>query len=82
MNLQAMGPDILVIRHRAAGAPHFLSKHLSASIVNAGDGRHEHPTQALLDMLTIRERLGGLGLKVAIVGDIANSRVARSNIFD
>ena len=82
MNLQAMGPDILVIRHRAAGAPHFLSKHLSASIVNAGDGRHEHPTQALLDMLTIRERLGRLeGVKVAIVGDIANSRVARSNIF-
>ena len=82
LNLQAMGPDIIILRHSAAGAPHFLSRHVSAAIVNAGDGRHEHPTQALLDMFTIRERLGRLeGLEVAIVGDIANSRVARSNIF-
>ena len=81
-NLQAMGPDILVIRHSAAGAPHFLARHLDAAVVNAGDGRHEHPTQGLLDMMTIRERLGRLeGLNVAIIGDIANSRVARSNIF-
>jgi len=81
-NLQAMGPDILVIRHSAAGAPHFLSKNIDAAVVNAGDGSHEHPTQALLDMMTIRERLGRLkGLEIAIVGDIAHSRVARSNIF-
>jgi len=81
-NLQAMGPDILVIRHSAAGAPHFLSKHINAAVINAGDGSHEHPTQALLDMLTIRERLGRLeGLNVAIIGDIVHSRVARSNIF-
>lgn len=82
LNLQAMGPDILILRHSAAGAPHFLSRHLKAAIVNAGDGRHEHPTQALLDMFTMRERFGRLdGLQVAIVGDIANSRVARSNLF-
>ncbi len=81
-NLQAMAPDILVIRHKAVGSPHFLSKHLDAAVVNAGDGAHEHPTQALLDMMTIRERFGRLeGLEVAIVGDIAHSRVARSNIF-
>jgi aspartate carbamoyltransferase catalytic subunit len=81
-NLEAMGPDIIILRHSAAGAPHFLSRHVRAAVVNAGDGRHEHPTQALLDLFTIRERLGRLaGLKVAIVGDIANSRVARSNIF-
>jgi aspartate carbamoyltransferase catalytic subunit len=81
-NLEAMGPDIIILRHSAAGAPHFLSRHVRAAVVNAGDGRHEHPTQALLDLFTIRERLGRLsGLDVAIVGDIANSRVARSNIF-
>ncbi len=81
-NLQAMGPDILVIRHSAEGAPHFLSRHVDAAVINAGDGSHEHPTQALLDMLTIRERLGRLdGLEIAIIGDIVHSRVARSNIF-
>ncbi len=81
-NLQAMSPDILVVRHGAAGVPGFLSRHISAAIVNAGDGWHEHPTQALLDMHTMREHLGTLeGKKVAIVGDITHSRVARSNIF-
>ena len=81
-NLQAMSPDILVMRHPAAGAPGLLAKHVDAAIVNAGDGWHEHPTQALLDMLTMREHKGQLrGLKVAIVGDITHSRVARSNIF-
>lgn len=82
LNLQAMGPDILVLRHSAAGAPHFLSKRINAAVVNAGDGSHEHPTQALLDMMTMRDRFGRLeGLNVAIIGDIAHSRVARSNIF-
>jgi len=81
-NLQAMAPDILVLRHSAAGAPHLLSRSIDASVVNAGDGSHEHPTQALLDMMTMREHLGRLeGLNVVIVGDIAHSRVARSNIF-
>ncbi len=80
-NLQAMQPDLLVIRHQASGAPHFLAGRLKCGVINAGDGLHEHPTQALLDMLTIREAKGRLnGLKVAIVGDIAHSRVARSNI--
>ncbi|PKM45552.1 MAG: aspartate carbamoyltransferase [Firmicutes bacterium HGW-Firmicutes-8] len=80
--LEVMGADIVIIRHGAAGAPHILSKHLSASVINAGDGFHEHPTQALLDMYTIRERKGQIsGLKVAIVGDILHSRVARSNIW-
>lgn len=79
--LQAMHPDVVVIRHAAAGAPKILADALAASIINAGDGAHEHPTQALLDLFTIRERLGRLaGLKVAIVGDIAHSRVARSNL--
>ncbi|MFT5430753.1 MAG: aspartate carbamoyltransferase catalytic subunit [Myxococcota bacterium] len=82
LTLQAMGPDILVLRHNAAGAPHFLTRHIKAAVVNAGDGSHEHPTQALLDMMTMRQRLGRVeGLRVAIVGDIAHSRVARSNIF-
>jgi aspartate carbamoyltransferase catalytic subunit len=81
-NIQAMGVDIFVIRHGQAGAPHMLARKLTASVVNAGDGQHEHPTQALLDIFTIRQRLGRIaGLKVAIVGDIAHSRVARSNIF-
>jgi len=80
--LEVMGADIVIIRHSAAGAPHILSKHLSASVINAGDGFHEHPTQALLDMYTIREKKGQIsGLKVAIVGDILHSRVARSNIW-
>jgi aspartate carbamoyltransferase catalytic subunit len=80
-NLEAMQPDILVIRHQSSGAPHYLAKKLHCGVINAGDGLHEHPTQALLDMLTVREAKGRLaGLKVAIVGDIAHSRVARSNI--
>ena len=81
VTLNAMHPDILVMRHHNSGAALLLSKHVDASVVNAGDGRHEHPTQALLDALTIRRRLGDVtGLKIAICGDIANSRVARSNI--
>jgi len=79
--LQAMHPDVVVIRHAAAGAPQILAEAVAASVINAGDGAHEHPTQALLDLFTIRERLGRLsGLKAAIVGDIAHSRVARSNL--
>ena len=83
LTLQAMHPDIVVIRHSAVGAPHFLAGVLTrTSVINAGDGAHEHPTQALLDLFTIRERRGTLaGLKAAIVGDILHSRVARSNIF-
>jgi aspartate carbamoyltransferase catalytic subunit len=81
-NLEAMNPDVIVIRHSAAGAPHLLSSLVKQSIINAGDGAHEHPTQALLDMMTIKERKGKIsGLKIAIVGDIAHSRVARSNIY-
>ena len=80
-NLEAMNPDIIVIRHSAAGAPQMLAGILRQSIINAGDGAHEHPTQALLDMMTIRAKKGRIaGLKVALVGDIAHSRVARSNI--
>jgi aspartate carbamoyltransferase catalytic subunit len=80
-NIEAMKIDTVVIRHQAAGAPHFLAGCLASSVINAGDGAHEHPTQALLDMMTIREKLGRLeGLKVAILGDILHSRVARSNI--
>jgi len=81
-NLEAMGIDIVVIRHSAGGAPHLLSRCMDACVVNAGDGHHEHPTQALLDIFTIRELRPDLaGLKIAIVGDIAHSRVARSNIW-
>lgn len=81
-NLEAMAPDLIVMRHSSSGAPHLLAKHIKPSIINAGDGTHEHPTQALLDMMTIREKLGRLdGLKVSIIGDIAHSRVARSNIL-
>src|SRR5436853_4599005 len=80
-NLEAMGPDLIVIRHSSAGAPYQLARVCRAAVVNAGDGAHEHPTQALLDALTIRERKGRIaGLKVAIIGDILHSRVARSNI--
>jgi len=80
-NLEAMQPDILIIRHQASGAPHYLAQKLKCGVINAGDGLHEHPTQALLDMLTVREAKGALaGLKIAIIGDIAHSRVARSNI--
>src|SRR6187200_1875525 len=81
-NLEALHADIIVLRHSSAGAPQFLASRLKASIINAGDGAHEHPTQGLLDLYTIRERLGRIeGLKVAIVGDIANSRVARSDLW-
>lgn len=81
-NLEAMNPDVIVIRHSAAGAPHLLASLVKQSIINAGDGAHEHPTQALLDMMTIKDKKGKIsGLKVAIVGDIAHSRVARSNIY-
>ena len=80
--LEAMNPDIIVIRHSAVGAPHMLARLIKQSVINAGDGAHEHPTQALLDMLTIRNEKGKIeGLKIAIVGDIAHSRVARSNIL-
>ncbi len=81
-NIEAMGVDVIVIRHSAPGAPHYLARCVDVPIVNAGDGAHEHPTQALLDMFTIREIKGKIeGLKVAIVGDIVHSRVARSNIW-
>src|SRR3954451_13117901 len=80
-NLMAMAPDMIVIRHKYPGAPKMLAERLPASIINAGDGAHEHPTQALLDAFTIRERLGRLqGVNVSIIGDIAHSRVVRSNI--
>ena len=81
-NLEAMNPDIIVLRHSAAGAPHMLSRVVRQCVINAGDGAHEHPTQALLDMMTIREKKKRIaGLRVAIIGDIAHSRVARSNIY-
>lgn len=81
LTIEAMGVDLVVCRHRTPGAPHLLARHLNAGVLNAGDGTHEHPTQALLDMLTIRQRLGRIqGLTVALVGDIRHSRVARSNI--
>lgn len=81
-NIEAMGTDVIVIRHPAAGSAHLLARTVRGSVVNAGDGAHEHPTQGLLDLYTIRERFGRIeGLKVAIVGDIAHSRVARSNIW-
>lgn len=81
-NLQAMSPDLIVLRHSSTGAPHLLAREISASVINAGDGINEHPTQALLDLFTIRERKGRIsGLKVAIIGDIAHSRVARSDIL-
>ena len=81
-NLEAMAPDFIVIRHKEPGAAHFLAKHCNASVINAGDGAHEHPTQALLDAYTIRQHKGQVqGLKVAILGDILHSRVARSNVL-
>lgn len=80
-NLQAMNPDIIVLRHPSSGAPHFLAKHLEAGVINAGDGMHEHPSQALLDLFTIRKKKGRIkGLRVVIIGDIAHSRVAGSDI--
>ena len=81
-NIEAMGADVMVVRHPTPGAPHLLARHVDASIINAGDGAHEHPTQALLDLMTIREKKGKIeGLTVALVGDISHSRVARSNIW-
>jgi aspartate carbamoyltransferase catalytic subunit len=81
-NIEAMAPDIIVMRHAASGAPHYLAKRLNCSVINAGDGAHEHPSQALLDLLTIRQHKGRLeGLTVAIIGDITHSRVARSNLY-
>lgn len=81
-NLQAMSPDIIVFRHSMSGTPHILAKSVSASVINAGDGAHEHPSQALLDLLTIRQVKKDItGLRVAIIGDISHSRVARSNIY-
>jgi aspartate carbamoyltransferase catalytic subunit len=81
-NILAMKVDMVVMRHASPGAPYYLSKHIKANIVNAGDGTHEHPTQALLDAFSIREKLGSIsGKKVAIIGDILHSRVALSNIF-
>ena len=81
-NLEALNVDVIIIRHGATGAPHFLSRFLSASVINAGDGAHEHPTQALLDVFTMQEKKGDIkGLNVTILGDIQYSRVARSNIW-
>jgi len=81
-NLEAMAPDIIVMRHAASGAPHYLAERVGCSIINAGDGAHEHPSQALLDLFTMREHKGRIeGLKVAIVGDISHSRVVRSNLY-
>ena len=81
-NLEAMNPDVIVLRHSAAGAPHLLARHVQASVINAGDGMHEHPTQALLDLLTIKDKKETIfGQTVAIIGDIAHSRVARSNVW-
>ncbi len=81
-NLEAMNPDMVIMRHASSGAPHMLARHCRFSVVNAGDGAHEHPTQALLDALTMRQKKGRIkGLRVAIVGDILHSRVARSNLW-
>ncbi len=81
-NISAMHPDIIIIRHACSGAPLLLSKHVQAAVVNAGDGAHEHPSQGLLDMMTVKEHRGTLsGLKIAIIGDIAHSRVARSDVI-
>src|SRR5436190_4871106 len=82
LNIEAMGVDAFIIRHSAPGAPHLLTRHVKVPVINAGDGCHEHPTQGLLDMFTIRENFGKLdGLTVAILGDIRHSRVARSNAW-
>ena len=80
--LDVMGTDVMILRHPMSGAPHLMARNVKASVINAGDGVNEHPTQALLDMFTIREKLGGLeGLRVAILGDVTHSRVARSNVY-
>jgi len=82
LNIEAMNVDMIVVRHKSAGVPRVLAQHLKASVINAGDGCREHPTQALLDMFTMKEKLGRIeGLNVSIVGDILHSRVARSNIW-
>ncbi len=81
MNLQAMNPDVIILRHSSTGAPHMMAKAVSSGVINAGDGINEHPTQALLDLFTIREKKGRIeGLKIVIIGDISHSRVAKSNI--
>mgnify|MGYP001619824713 CR=1 FL=1 len=81
-NLEAMNPDCIVLRHPSSGAPHILARYVKCPVINAGDGCHEHPSQALLDLLTVKEKLGRIeGLKIAIIGDILHSRVARSNIY-
>ena len=81
-NLAAMNPDLIIIRHTHSGSPRLLADHINASVINAGDGTHEHPSQALLDLMTVKEKKGQIeGLKVAIIGDIAHSRVAHSNII-
>lgn len=81
-NIEAMGADLMVVRHATPGAPHLLAQHVDCSIINAGDGAHEHPTQGLLDLMTIRRAKGTIeGLTVALVGDISHSRVARSNLW-
>ncbi len=80
-NLEAMKPDVIVLRHPSAGAPHLIAKHVKSSVINAGDGIHAHPSQALLDMMSVREKKGKIdGLNISIIGDIAHSRVARSDI--
>ncbi|MDY6822392.1 MAG: aspartate carbamoyltransferase catalytic subunit [Thermodesulfobacteriota bacterium] len=80
-NLEVMQPDVIVIRHSSAGAPHLVARHVGVPVINAGDGMHAHPTQALLDMMTVMEKKGDIrGLRLAIIGDIARSRVARSNM--
>ena len=82
LNLEAMSPDMIVLRHASSGACHLLARVCTVAIINAGDGMHEHPTQALLDAFTIREHKGTIaGLKVAIVGDLLHSRVLRSNVL-
>ncbi len=81
-NILAMKVDMVVMRHSSVGAPHFLAKHINANVINAGDGTHEHPTQALLDAFSVKEKLGSIaGKKIVIIGDILHSRVALSNIF-
>jgi aspartate carbamoyltransferase catalytic subunit len=81
-NLEAMKPDVIVLRHSSSGAPHLIAQRVKASVINAGDGIHAHPSQALLDMMSVREKKGKIqGLKIAVVGDIAHSRVARSDII-
>lgn len=81
-NLEAMRPDAIIIRHSSSGSPHMLTKYISSSVINAGDGTHQHPSQAFLDMMTVKEKKGHIdGLKVAIIGDITHSRVAHSNII-